>query len=740
MRAYRAAPGAAAALAPALPPSRRLLDRAQEALPGWRSRFGGGAGTDSASDPGGGRRRDPRRRHGGAGQGAGRLRGTVGGAAACVASRRRPAAPALVAGDEQAPARLERPAPEAAAAAPSEPEAAPVEYEPAPPSADRETAPDHGQGTGTRDQRRNRRRKPPPGRSNMPHRRSRPRPQRAAPSSGATPRAAPPRGRRPGSSDREGPAASDSERGSRGPRLPWRAPAQGSPPLPTPTNGSSRCGSPASRWRRRALLAAGEPASRSAGAWARPGRRHRADGGSNTGFADPAGAPIGPRGRVDPRYQSITVSIPTGPRRSPNRRGRLLPRRLAQWRRRPRPGLDRRRSARRRAAAERRGAAVPEPAGSGPHRDSRRASHRASRRSAARSRESAATRSRSTAEPPPSPARDRTGCSEPRPTSTAAIERRLAVLGPLARGDQLRPRGRRLRDRDESPVGRRPATRLRVDGTPPALALSGAPDGWSSQPVELIATRDRRALGDAARRAPAGPLTAIVVDGGAASVAAGPRVTAVVRRRRTARGLGLRPRPAGNVTDGCRPRLGRSRRLDRRNGPAGRLRRRQDPGEPERIVALVADPLSGPSHAREGSIAVRPAGTRKRFEPLPTEVSGGRCGPLGLRVLATRRVRVPGHRLRRRRQLRDRPLCGPSGAPWCSQPAEDRHRAARRVRRHGAGAEPLRPPPGCGRDVRQPADTTIARRPGDERSPTAAAPRRGQAQRPPVASQSPRCR
>ncbi len=49
----------------------------------------------------------------------------------------------------------------------------------------------------------------------------------------------------------------------------------------------------------------------------------------------------------------------------------------------------------------------------------------------------------------------------------------------------------------------------------------------------------------------------------------------------------------------------------------------QDPAEPERIEATVTDPLSGPDPTR-GSIAVRPAGSRQPFAPLPTTVSGGR--------------------------------------------------------------------------------------------------------------------
>jgi len=86
LRAYRAAPGAAAALAPALPVSRSLFDRAHDALAGLASRVGGGGATDSALSQvaaSGGTR----------GAGVAALAkvaaiciGTAGGAAACVAT------------------------------------------------------------------------------------------------------------------------------------------------------------------------------------------------------------------------------------------------------------------------------------------------------------------------------------------------------------------------------------------------------------------------------------------------------------------------------------------------------------------------------------------------------------------------------------------------------------------------------------------------------------------------------
>ncbi|MCW2989164.1 MAG: hypothetical protein JWM24_2102, partial [Solirubrobacterales bacterium] len=100
LRAYRAAPGAAAALAPTLPLTRSLLDRVHDAFAGLTARFGGGgAGSDSAlsqvAASGGAR---------GAGMAAlakvaAICVGTAGGAAACVATGMVPAA--LNSGDRQ---------------------------------------------------------------------------------------------------------------------------------------------------------------------------------------------------------------------------------------------------------------------------------------------------------------------------------------------------------------------------------------------------------------------------------------------------------------------------------------------------------------------------------------------------------------------------------------------------------------------------------------------------------------
>ena len=130
MRAYRTAPATVAALAPALPASRSLLERAQELLIGLHSRLpgGGGAGDGAAGVAAAGGTR-------GAGMAAlakalAICAGTVGGAAACVATGVAPA-PLGIGAQHETGAKVERVSERAveAVAPPA------VEYEPAPPAA-----------------------------------------------------------------------------------------------------------------------------------------------------------------------------------------------------------------------------------------------------------------------------------------------------------------------------------------------------------------------------------------------------------------------------------------------------------------------------------------------------------------------------------------------------------------------------------------------------------------------------
>jgi RNA polymerase sigma factor (sigma-70 family) len=136
LRAYRAIPAAAAALAPTLPLHRSLFERAHEAAVGLASRFGGGGGDSAISSvaAAGGSR--------GAGMAAlakilAVCAGTVGGAAACAATGVIPAPVGLGADDEKAP--IERPAEPTAKA--EEATVTPVEFESATPPPEQTTTP-----------------------------------------------------------------------------------------------------------------------------------------------------------------------------------------------------------------------------------------------------------------------------------------------------------------------------------------------------------------------------------------------------------------------------------------------------------------------------------------------------------------------------------------------------------------------------------------------------------------------
>jgi len=160
---------------------------------------------------------------------------------------------------------------------------------------------------------------------------------------------------------------------------------------------------------------------------------------------------------------------------------------------------------------------------------------------------------------------------------------------------------------------------VRVDATRPEVALGGAPRGWANGPVRLTAAATD-ALSGMASSGPTGPYTAISVDGGVPRVDPGDSAAATVT------GEGLHSvafyarDAAGNVDDESPPTA--AVRIDE-GPPVVAFARFQDPSEPERIEATVTDLLSGPDPAR-GSIAVRLAGSRQRFEPLPTAVSAGR--------------------------------------------------------------------------------------------------------------------
>jgi hypothetical protein len=164
---------------------------------------------------------------------------------------------------------------------------------------------------------------------------------------------------------------------------------------------------------------------------------------------------------------------------------------------------------------------------------------------------------------------------------------------------------------------------FRVDATPPRISLLGAPGGWGNGPVRVTALA-QDALSGMAATGPSGPVTAISVDGGAPAVAPGDLVTSWVGGSGTHTIAPFARDAAGNQSGGVGGAAAPETviHIDE-DPPRVSFAAAQDPAEPERIEATVADSLSGPSPGK-GSIAVRLAGTRARFEDLPTKVAAGR--------------------------------------------------------------------------------------------------------------------
>ncbi|HET6998860.1 MAG TPA: hypothetical protein VFI03_09740 [Solirubrobacterales bacterium] len=163
------------------------------------------------------------------------------------------------------------------------------------------------------------------------------------------------------------------------------------------------------------------------------------------------------------------------------------------------------------------------------------------------------------------------------------------------------------------------STTLRVDATNPEVVLAGVPTGWASDPVRLIAS-GRDGLSGMAASGPNGPITSISVDGGVPRIEQGPSAALTVSGEGIHRVSSFARDAAGNSGDEVP--VTATVAIDERP-PAVVFARAQDPAEPERIEAVVSDPMSG-ADATRGSIAVRPAGSHQRWRPLPTAVSAGR--------------------------------------------------------------------------------------------------------------------
>jgi hypothetical protein len=165
---------------------------------------------------------------------------------------------------------------------------------------------------------------------------------------------------------------------------------------------------------------------------------------------------------------------------------------------------------------------------------------------------------------------------------------------------------------------------FRSDATLPRLSLLGAPSGWTNGPVRVTAFAADELSGMAAA-GPTGPFTAIAVDGSPPALADGDTVSAWLAGSGLHQVAYFARDAAGNVADGA---LGgplpttATVRIDE-EPPRVLFAPTQDPAEPERIEATVADSLSGPSPDR-GAIRLRRAGTQGRFEELPTQVFGDR--------------------------------------------------------------------------------------------------------------------
>ncbi len=161
---------------------------------------------------------------------------------------------------------------------------------------------------------------------------------------------------------------------------------------------------------------------------------------------------------------------------------------------------------------------------------------------------------------------------------------------------------------------------VRVDATLPRVVLDGVPRGWADGPVRLAATA-ADALSGMAPDGPNGPYTAIAVDDRLPTVAPGDSVSAIVTGEGTHSVAYYGRDAAGNVAGEGQPPAA-TVRIDE-TPPRVAFGRAQDPADPERIEASVADRLSGPDPAR-GVMALRRVGSRQPFEPLPTSVRPGR--------------------------------------------------------------------------------------------------------------------
>jgi hypothetical protein len=169
---------------------------------------------------------------------------------------------------------------------------------------------------------------------------------------------------------------------------------------------------------------------------------------------------------------------------------------------------------------------------------------------------------------------------------------------------------------------------VRVDKTKPLTRIEGAPTGWSSAPVKLMAEASDSASGMMATGGTGGPFTAIQVDGGAPTIASGASVSTTVIASGVHSIAYYARDAAGNVADGAtangrtNPPPARTVVKIDREPPRLAFAAAQNARDPELIEARAEDRYSGLDLNR-GSIAVRRVGAGERFAALPTEISAG---------------------------------------------------------------------------------------------------------------------
>jgi hypothetical protein len=157
-----------------------------------------------------------------------------------------------------------------------------------------------------------------------------------------------------------------------------------------------------------------------------------------------------------------------------------------------------------------------------------------------------------------------------------------------------------------------------VDATPPRVGFEGVPGGWVRGPVAVRAVASDARAGMAAGDA-AGAFTAIAVDGGPPTVSRGATSATVVSGDGVHRLTASARDAVGN--GGGEPSATATVRIDT-EPPRVAFADRPDPDDRDRIEATVSDGGSGA--AAQGWIGFRPAGSRQRFEPLPTAAAAGR--------------------------------------------------------------------------------------------------------------------